>query len=96
MSYFRLDPPIPLLVDGREGLAHLIENLGIESEDLWVVFFDDGIRWVPNSRVRPCGNWTLGRGEANAPTTMYKGNPLCSYCNHTYDGPCLFEECPHK
>jgi len=58
----RLDPPIPLSTPKGEGLAHFVDDLGVENEALWVVFCPNGqIWWVPNSQVRACGNWSVGR-----------------------------------
>lgn len=63
----RLEPPIPLLVvqdDGAlvEAPAYFLCDHGMESEDYWVMFMPTGdIRWVPNSKVRCCANWSLGR-----------------------------------
>jgi hypothetical protein len=51
------------------GWAHFVIDYGPESALLWVVFMDrDGACWtIPNSEVRMCFNWTLGRRKPEAP-----------------------------
>jgi hypothetical protein len=58
----QLNPPIPLQTLKGPGLAHFIDDQGIESESFWVVFLNTGqIWWFPNSQVRACENFTVGR-----------------------------------
>lgn len=61
----RLDPPIWLYVPERKeaGLAHVMIDYGPELSLHWVCFMDSGvILELPNERVRPLRNGTLGRG----------------------------------
>jgi hypothetical protein len=62
----QLNPPLPLQTVKGGGWAHFVIDYGPESALLWVVFMDaDGACWtVPNTEVRMCFNWTLGRRRA--------------------------------
>jgi hypothetical protein len=64
----QLNPPLPMETSKGPGWAHFLIGYGPESALLWVVFMDsDGACWtVPNSEVRMCFNWTLGRRKPEA------------------------------
>lgn len=68
MTLLRLDPPIPLHTPKGEGLAHFIDDLGVENEAQWVVFVTatGEIWWVSNSEVRATENWSVGRVKPTA------------------------------
>lgn len=61
----RLDPPIPLEVEGKGwGWAHFLTDYGLETDLIWTVFLESGEIWCArNPTVRACKNWTAGRGE---------------------------------
>jgi hypothetical protein len=62
----QLNPALPLETVKGAGWAHFVIDYGMEGALLWVVFLDDGGEcWtVPNSEVRICQNWTMGRRKA--------------------------------
>ena len=75
MTLVRIDPAIPLRTSRGKAYAHFIDDCGDEREAMWVCFCQDGqIWWVPNSQVRACVNFSLGR---NAPEEVMvkKFNP---------------------
>jgi len=62
----QLNPPLPLETSKGSGWVHFLIDYGAESALLWVVFMAaDGACWtVPNTAVRMCANWTMGRRRA--------------------------------
>jgi len=49
----QLDPPIPVIVKGRKGLAHVLIDYAAEFDLMWGVFLDNDECWgVPNPQVR--------------------------------------------
>jgi hypothetical protein len=64
----QLNPPLWLYIPEFEayGLAHFVENHGLEHHLYWTVFMDNGEIWtLPNNRVRAGYNNTLDRHEKN-------------------------------
>lgn len=61
----RLDPPIPLETPKGYGLAHFIDDYGIDHEDYWGVCLTETGEWwwFKNSEVRGCENKTVGRDK---------------------------------
>lgn len=59
----QLNPPLPVMVEGRKGLAHVLIDYGPEYDLLWVVAYDDTRElWcVNNKQVRVQENISLGR-----------------------------------
>jgi hypothetical protein len=58
----RIDPAIPLRTPRGKAFAHFVDDCGDEREAMWVCFGQDGqIWWWPNSQVRACPNFSLGR-----------------------------------
>ena len=69
----RIDPPIPLQTPRGFAYAHFLDDCGDERDAMWVCFCDDGqIWWVPNSQVRACRNFSLGRLEPELPDMVKK------------------------
>lgn len=60
-----LKKPFPVIVVSRNnamGLAHWIDDQGIEHHKIWGVVTDAGeVWWVPNPEIRAQTNWTMGR-----------------------------------
>jgi hypothetical protein len=65
MSLTRINPPIPLLTPKGPGLAHFIDDQGIENHYFWVVFLDhSGECWTfKNPEIRIATNITYGRNK---------------------------------
>jgi hypothetical protein len=67
MPILQLDPPIPVLVKGRDGwvkgMAHLLLDYGFEHDLKWVVFADESREcWTAeNKNIRAQENITAGR-----------------------------------
>jgi len=60
-----------------EAAAYFLQDMGMESEDFWVMFMPNGeIRWVPNSKVRCCGNWSLGRAKPEVTVAVKPPSPF--------------------
>ncbi len=60
----QVNPPLWLYLPelSTAGLAHFMIWSGPEESLYWVLFTDTGeVRVLPNERVRPHANWTLGR-----------------------------------
>lgn len=73
----RLDPPIPLETPKGYGLAHFIDDYGIDHEDYWGVCLTETGEWwwFKNSEVRGCENKTLGRIKKK-PIAYFRGIPI--------------------
>ena len=66
--YIRLDPPIPLETVKVPAMAHFLNDCGDERDIQWVCFLENGqIWWIPNTDVRACKNFSLGRSEPEKP-----------------------------
>ena len=66
MTFTRLDPPIPVVVqDKGDGYAFGVIDYGQEHNLIWVTAISDsGEIWcAPNPKVRMKANWTMGRPE---------------------------------
>lgn len=63
MAMQQLDPPLPLETPKGRGYAHMVIDMGMEHDLLWVVFLDDnGECWTfRNAQVRMQKNMTMGR-----------------------------------
>jgi hypothetical protein len=60
----QINPPLWLYVPEfkQYGLAHFVENHGLEHHLYWTVFMDNGEIWtLSNDRVRAGNNKTLNR-----------------------------------
>lgn len=59
----QLNPPLPMITDKGQGLAHFVIDYGPEYDLIWVLFMDrDGTCWaVPNPEVKMQWNWSMGR-----------------------------------
>jgi hypothetical protein len=66
----QLNPPLPVEVDGRNGMAFLVVDYGVEFDLIFVVAMDDtGELWsVNNKLLRMRDNWTMGRTRPSART----------------------------
>lgn len=66
MAFTQLNPPIPMVVDGKgNGMAFGMIDYGPEHNLLWVTAIDaTGEIWcVPNPKARMQSNWSMGRGR---------------------------------
>jgi hypothetical protein len=65
----QLNPPIPMTTPLGKGMAHLVIDMGLEHDLLWVVFQDDGGEcWSWSNRdIRAQSNITIGRHTSEAP-----------------------------
>ena len=64
MSLTQLDPPLPLIVEGKgPGFAVAVIDYGQEHNLIWITAITEtGEIWcAPNPSVRMQGNWTMGR-----------------------------------
>jgi len=64
MSFTQLNPPIPLIVEGKgKGFALGMIDYGQEHNLIWVTAISEtGEIWcAPNPAVRVQANWTVGR-----------------------------------
>ena len=64
MSFTQLDPPLPLVVEGKgPGFAVAVIDYGQEHNLIWVTAITEtGEIWcAPNPKVRMQSNWSLGR-----------------------------------
>lgn len=63
VAIHRIDPPIPLNTPKGEGLAHFLQDYGLETDLVWVVFINDtGEIWAfRNPEVRATKNITWNR-----------------------------------
>jgi hypothetical protein len=59
----RLDPPIPVEVEGRKGMAHVLIDYGPDYDLIWLVAYDESREFwcVGNPLVRSVKNITMGR-----------------------------------
>jgi hypothetical protein len=59
----QLNPPLPMMCEKGDGLAHFIIDYGPESHLYWVIFLDNsGECWtLDNTKVRMQQNITMGR-----------------------------------
>ena len=58
----QLDPVIPLITPKGNGYAHFLIDRGIEFNNEWIVFLDNGEIWsFLNDKVRLHSNYTYGR-----------------------------------
>ncbi len=89
----QLDPPIPMVTDKGSGYANFLIDRGMEFENEWVIFLDNGEIWsVLNSKVRLCKNITYGRKLDNndeireiiPPPEPTSNQYYCGQCLHTY------------
>ena len=67
MSFTQLDPPLPLVVEGKgPGFAVAVIDYGQEHNLIWVTAITEtGEIWcAPNPKVRMQANWTMGRKRA--------------------------------
>ena len=66
MAFSQLNPPIPMIVDGKgKGIAFGMIDYGPEHNLLWITAIDaTGEIWcAPNPMVRMQANWSMGRGS---------------------------------
>lgn len=63
MSFYQLNPQIPLKTDKGNGQAIAVIDYSEEHDLKWVVILDEGgeIWTFPNSQVRGFPNMTMGR-----------------------------------
>jgi hypothetical protein len=66
----QLNPPLPVVVDGRKGMAILVIDYGVEFDLFFVTAMDDtGELWCINNKLlRMQDNWTMGRTHSSATT----------------------------
>lgn len=59
----RIDPPLPLITPKGEGLAHFLQDYGLENNLVWIVFMNDtGECWAfQNPEIRMAKNLTYNR-----------------------------------
>ena len=60
----QLNPPLWLYVPELKsyGLAHFVENYGLEHHLYWTIFMDNGEIWTLNNKeIRFCKNISLDR-----------------------------------
>jgi len=60
----QLNPPIPMITPKGNGFANFLIDRGMEFENEWIVFLDNGEIWsFLNKDVRLGKNITFGRTE---------------------------------
>lgn len=59
----RLDPPLPVLVEGKKAMAHAWIDYGPDHDLVWLVAYDESREFwcIRNSKIRAQDNITFGR-----------------------------------